>query len=115
MTSASLKINILFNLTGGTAKTYASKNHFDALIFSEPLATINLIHEYNQLHGSRQNHFCQFHGVHTQRIRVGCPQKDFLDRGHSCLEIVFSKFLTSASILLLAIDINPKQSDCSSG
>lgn len=34
------------------------------------MATMSLIHEYKQLHGSRQTHFCQYHGVHTQRIRV---------------------------------------------
>lgn len=32
-------------------------------------ATMNLIHEYSRLQGSRLSKFCQFHGVHNTRIR----------------------------------------------
>lgn len=53
----------------GSVKTYVSRNRFDAGLYSEPLATMNLMHEFSQLNESRLSTFCNHHGVHLTRIK----------------------------------------------
>ena len=51
-----------------TKKTFMSKCHFDANLYSEPLAAMNLMWDYEHI-GGNQGHFAYKLGVFTQRLR----------------------------------------------
>lgn len=50
-----------------TVKTYVSKCHFDANLYSEPLAVMNLLWEYDL--AKDKNKWCVFYGIHQTRLR----------------------------------------------
>ncbi|GKY93331.1 hypothetical protein MPSEU_000300700 [Mayamaea pseudoterrestris] len=54
-----------------TKRTYTSRCHFDANLFSEPLAAMNLLWEYEAVKNDarKTNAFCQRHGLVIARLR----------------------------------------------
>lgn len=52
-----------------SSKTFSSKCHFDAGLFSEPLAIMNLLWEYENVQSQDRDRWCRFHGVFPPRIR----------------------------------------------
>mmetsp|Transcript_10144 Transcript_10144/g.14653 ORF Transcript_10144/g.14653 Transcript_10144/m.14653 type:complete len:1391 (-) Transcript_10144:2876-7048(-) len=49
-----------------TAKTYVSKCHFDANLYSDPLATMNLLWDYEN--SNEKSKWCLFYGIHQPRL-----------------------------------------------
>jgi len=49
--------------------TYVSKGHFDAHLFSEPMAISNLLWDFDHLHQDSGNAFCRKFGVHYARLK----------------------------------------------
>ena len=54
-----------------TKRTFISRCHFDANLFSEPLAAMNLLWEFDQVKqdSRKANAFCQKHGLVVARLR----------------------------------------------
>lgn len=52
-----------------TCKAFVSRIHFDANLFSEPLALMNVIWEYERLSQNGIEKWCKFHNLFPPRIR----------------------------------------------
>jgi HrpA-like RNA helicase len=51
-----------------TKKTFVSQCHFDSHLYSEPLATMNMLYEYEQIKGN-SNNWCWKNGIQAARVR----------------------------------------------
>lgn len=52
-----------------TKKSYLSKCHFDANLYSEPLATMNMLYEFEHQHERKQAHWCWKNALAYTRVR----------------------------------------------
>jgi len=62
-------VSLSLSFAEKVAQTYASRCHFDANLFSEPLSAMNLVFEYRQLGPSQTLAWCRFHGIFPPRIK----------------------------------------------
>ena len=52
-----------------TRKTFVSRCHFDSNLFSEPLAVMNLLHDYKHTPRNKENAWCRSYGVFQPRLK----------------------------------------------
>jgi hypothetical protein len=52
-----------------TATTFASRCHYDANLFSEPMAIMNLLWEYNNITSSYEQKWSKMHGIFLPRLK----------------------------------------------
>lgn len=60
---------IPFALKENTCKSFVSRCHFDANLFSEPLALMNLVWEYERLNPKDVQRWSKFHNIFLPRMR----------------------------------------------